>query len=374
MFNVPTKIHYGAGALKHIGDYGLKSLCIIADPFLLKTDVFLKGLDLIKQLNIEYEIFSDIVPDAPLEKITEGVGRLEENSHEAILAIGGGSALDTAKAIGFFHGKIYPRMNRVKVFCVPTTSGTGSEVTSYAVVKDTKTGIKYPLSDEGLLPDVAILDTDFVKSMPRSVTVDTGMDALTHGIEGYLAKGADCFTDLFAKEAIRRVWGNLPKAAKDPDEQTRENLHVAACMAGIAFERAGLGINHSLAHIVGARFHLPHGRANAILLPYVMAYHYEHGQKARYAELAEFLGCSGFSEDLKCRNFIRDVVKLKEELGVPVSFEKAGVDKDEFFKELEEMAEIAEKDTCTTTNPIPVPPKDLQEILTKVYYGKDPLK
>lgn len=375
MFHVPTKIHYGAGSIQDIRDYNLTSLCVIADPFLLENEVFQDAIKMIEDEGISYEIFSDIVPDAPLEKVVEGVTRLEENEHQAILAIGGGSTLDTAKAIGFFHGVIYKKPEKVMVFAVPTTSGTGSEVTSYVVIKDTKTGVKYPIRDEKLAPDVAILDTNFVMSMPPKITVDTGFDALTHAMEAYVSKNANHFTDVLARDAVKNVCTWLPKVLdmEDP-EYARERLHVAACTAGIAFDQAGVGINHSLAHIVGARFGIPHGRANAILLPYVTAYNFNHMKEKKYLDLAEMFGAQGFSEEIKFRNMLKALIRARNKLGVPHSFRDAGVDEEEFKKQLEELAKIAYKDGCTSTNPVLPEISDLEMILCNAYYGDDPLQ
>ncbi|MDO5713159.1 MAG: iron-containing alcohol dehydrogenase [Tissierellia bacterium] len=369
MFHVPTKIHYGSGVIQEIKEYHLKSLCVIADPFLLENQIFQNGLDIIEKEGISYEIFSDIIPDAPLEKIVEGVARLEENGHEAILAIGGGSALDTAKSIGFFHDIIYSQKGKVMVFAVPTTSGTGSEVSSYVVIKDSKEGIKYPLRDERLIPDVALLDTDFVMTMPKQITIDTGFDTLTHALEALVSNKSNKFSDVFAKEAIKNVVEFLPKVVEKNTRRNREKLHIAACMAGISFDQSGLGINHSLAHIIGARFGIPHGRANAILLPYVMKYNFEHMEDKKYLEVADYFEVEGFSKDIIFKNMIKHLIKMRNTLGIPNSLEKAGVNEKEFMNMLDEISAIAFQDGCTLTNPVEVTIEELKEILIQAYFG-----
>ncbi|HCD09150.1 MAG TPA: bifunctional acetaldehyde-CoA/alcohol dehydrogenase, partial [Thermoanaerobacter sp.] len=236
---------------------------------------------------------------------------------------------------------------------IPTTSGTGSEVTAFAVITDKKKNIKYPLTDYELTPDIAIIDPDLTMTIPPSVTADTGMDALTHAIEAYVSVMASDYTDALAEKAIKLIFEYLPKAYKNgQDKVAREKMHNASCIAGMAFTNAFLGINHSMAHILGAKFHLPHGRANAILLPYVIEYNaelpkkfasfpqYEYPKAAeKYAEIAKFLGLPASTVEEGVKSLIEAIKNLMKELNLPLTLKEAGINKEEFEKQIMEMSD-----------------------------------
>lgn len=272
---------------------------------------------------------------------------------------------------------------RANFIAIPTTSGTGSEVTSASVISDKKANIKYPMVDAQLTPDVAIIDPQFVMTVPKHVTADTGMDVLTHAIEAYVSVLANDYTDGLAMKAIQLVFKYLPKAYRDgSDELAREKMHNAATIAGMAFGNAFLGINHSLAHVIGAEFNIPHGRANAIMLPHVIRFNamkpnklmtfpkYEHFiADVRYAEIAKMLGLPASTTEEGVKSLIAAIVELAEELDIPMSIEASGVRKDEFESKLSELAERAFDDQDTIANPKMPLVTELAEIYLQAYKG-----
>ncbi|HBL36534.1 MAG TPA: bifunctional acetaldehyde-CoA/alcohol dehydrogenase, partial [Firmicutes bacterium] len=266
---------------------------------------------------------------------------------------------------------------------IPTTSGTGSEVTAFAVITDKQKKIKYPLTDYELTPDIAILDPELVLTVPKSVTADTGMDVLTHAIEAYVSVMASDYTDALAEKAIKLVFEYLPLAYQDgKHKEAREKMHNASCLAGMAFTNAFLGLNHSMAHILGGKFHLPHGRANAILLPYVIQYNaakpskfaafpqYEFYQAPeRYAEIARFLGLPAATTEEGVTSLIQAIRNLNGEFGIPLSLQETGISREEFQREVAEMADIAFNDQCTGANPRMPLVAEIEELYLQAYEG-----
>lgn len=278
----------------------------------------------------------------------------------------------------------YPHLGgKAQFVAIPTTSGTGSEVTSFSVISDKKNNVKYPLADYELTPDVAIIDPQFVMTVPKNVTADTGMDVLTHAIESYVSIMANDYTDGLAMKAIQLVFDYLPTAYRNgSDEKAREKMHNASTIAGMAFANAFLGINHSLAHKLGAEFNIPHGRANTILLPHVVRYNagkpkkftafpkYEHFiADERYAEIARMLGLPATTTEEGVESLITAIINLAEELDIPMSIEACGVDVVEFEEKLEALSERAFEDQCTTANPKMPLVKDLADIYKKAFKG-----
>ena len=378
-FYVPTKIFTGEAAFENLRDYPIRHMCIICDPFVEKSGMIQKLLRVLDDMGTEYRVFSDITPDPNTEVVVQGLSRIIAHKPDAVLAMGGGSAIDAAKAISYMYQKT---TGAEKPLCiaVPTTSGTGSEATSFAVITDADTHIKYPVVDDKLLPNIAILDPTLVRSVPPRVTADTGMDVLTHAIEAYVSTGANDFTDALAEKAVRLVMEYLPWVYSHGDDMSaREHMHNASNMAGIAFNQASLGINHSIAHIIGGRFGIPHGRANAIVLPYVIEYNSYLGDRSRatanqaavkYSQLGVLIGGGSYAGPQAIRHLIITIERLRADFDIPASLKKAGVDQQAFMESVEELAEIALKDKCTLTNPRSVSKKQMVELLKRIYNGR----
>lgn len=365
-----TEIYSGANALNYLTTLEKQRVFIVADPFLIDSDV-LKDLQEKLEVgeNTSY-LFSDIIPDPPIENVVSGVSEVKVFEPNLILTIGGGSAIDAAKAIKKFAEEIYDIEN-LPLIAIPTTSGTGSEVTAFSIITDNSKGIKYPIVSDSLIPEIAILDTNLVKTMPPAITADTGMDALTHAVEAYVATKANDFSDALAEKAIQLIFTFLPQAYEDgTNMEAREKVHHASTMAGIAFNTAGLGINHSIAHACGARFHIPHGRLNGILLPEVIAFNAGlEGFKnsnlkpaaEKYADLAKLIGLSASNAAIGTRNFIKQIEKLRMKLDMPKDFKGYKLEYNRETKD--EIAEAALKDSCTLTNPVQPTATEIKTIL-----------
>lgn len=377
-FSVPEKIVAGESAFDQLKEQAITRAFIICDPFIEKSGMLNKLLAVLDSMGAAHQVFSAIRPDPDTGLVADGVEQMMVCRPDAVIAVGGGSAIDAAKAMSF----LYQKSSGVqKPFCVavPTTSGTGSEATNFAVITDKDTHIKYPLVDDCLLPDLAILEPSMVCSVPPAVTADTGMDVLTHAIEAYVSTGADDFTDALAEKAVRLIDAWLPITFRDGKNlAARGHVHNASCMAGISFTHAMLGINHSVAHAIGGRYRLPHGRANAIVLPYVTAFNAglaenrpeTHSTAARYAALARLIGVEAFSDQQAVRGLIARIEKLNADFGIPRCLRAAGVEESVFLSDVAELAGIALADACTATNPRKLDQADMEALMKKVYYGR----
>ncbi len=348
-FRMPTKICMGEGSIKELEHIEAKQVFIICDPFMKSSNKVGVITDILDSSGTAYRIFADVVPDPSVQLVSQAVTQIGEDT-DVIIALGGGSAIDTAKVVR----KVFETASgiRTKFIAIPTTSGTGSEMTSFAVVSDTETKSKLPLVDCSLLPDLAILECDFTMSVPPSITADTGIDVLTHALEAIVSLRANDFTDAYAIQAVNLVFKYLQKTVKNgEDKQARIHMHNASAMAGIAFNEASLGICHSLAHALGGHFHIPHGRSNAMLLPHVMEYNlYDKGALGKYAELARMLGFGSYDDASSAKALIRRVRNLIKNVKIPV-FLDGIIDIDTYRDSVDAMAQAALLDKCTITNP-----------------------
>lgn len=362
-FEIRTKIFFGEDALSRLANLAERSAMIVTDPFVVKSGLIDLITARLKQNSVDYSVFSDVVPDPPVDKIVSGVKALLEKSPEVVIAIGGGSAMDSAKAIREFAGKIksgyYP-----KLIAIPTTSGTGSEVTSFAVISDPVKQVKYPLVSPELTPEEAILDEVLVKSVPASVTADTGMDVFTHALESYVSTKNNEFSAALSEKAIEIVGMFLLRSYHDSnDTHARRKMHVASCLAGLAFNSASLGLNHGMAHQLGATFHIPHGRANAILLPHVISFNADIDRYSKskaeylpsvrkYCTVARTLGVQSFNEVNTVNSLVLWVEFMLKEMNIPLHLrDMLDISEEEYRKAIPAMAKKALADACTATNP-----------------------
>lgn len=372
-FGVRTKIMLG-GCLNCLTD-PLQRLFIVTDRFMAESGKVSYVTDQLQNPGQEYIVFSDVRADPDIETVTRGVSALLDFNADGVIAFGGGSAIDAAKAMVFFAAK-QRDLRDVPFIAIPTTSGTGSEVSRFAVITDPVKETKYPLVNDSLLPDAAVLDAALTTSVPPSVTADTGLDVFTHAVEAFVSTEATDFSDAAAEKAIKLVKHHLLNAYKDPENLvSRQGMHNASCLAGIAFSNSGLGLNHGMAHAMGARFHISHGRANGILLPYVMSFNAGcvdtlTPTAKRYAQISRLLGLESSSIRQSALNLIRTARRFVEKLNVPSTIQAAGVTPSQFEAELDEMAAAALADRCTATNPRECTLEDIKNIFRAAYYGK----
>lgn len=371
-----TDIYMGQGALDRLTELRNKRIFVVTDPFMVKSGMINLLFERLHESNKQY-IFSNIVPDPPIEVVTEGLEALSSFNTDMIIAVGGGSAIDAAKAMKIFAKKLMNQQD-IPFVAIPTTSGTGSEVTSFSVISDKKKNIKYPLVSHDMLPEEAILDPELVKSVPDFITADTGMDVLTHAIEAYVSTKANDISDALAEKALKLVFAYLPKAHKDgSDLEAREKMHNASCLAGMAFNIASLGLNHGIAHVAGAKFKIAHGRMNSLLLPYVIEFNADYkpgygkdegnAAAARYAEISRSLGLPASNSRSGVRSLVQAIKQLQKQLKMPQTLKDCNI----AYSTLEEMQEAiaqgALKDGCTATNPRVPSDADVIGILNKMY-------
>lgn len=342
-----------------------KTVWIICDGFLVNSG----GLQYVKEHidgSNRVEVYTEVVPDPPLESVTAGVHVMSRLRPDVVVALGGGSAIDTAKGIIFFSRKA--GFSAGLFIAIPTTSGTGSEVTSVTVITDTQNKVKVPIKDQDITPDIAILDPKFTLSVPYGVTANTGVDVLTHAMEAYVAANATLCSDGLAEKAVQLVVEFLPKCCQDlKNEYFREVMHNASTMAGIAFDIAGLGLNHGVAHQIGALFKIPHGLANGMLLPHIIRFNSSKSLTActKYAYMARLIGViNNLSPDYLAVNSLCNAFEqLLRQLKMPVSLTEAGVTKEQAEGAAASIAEQALKDICVATNPCPVTREDVLGIV-----------
>lgn len=359
-FSVKPTINVGDDSLKTVQNLGAKKIFFITDPFVVESRMIDQVTSLLDR-STDFTIFSEIRPDPSQELVDKGKEKLQNFNPDLVVAIGGGSAIDATKAI--IYNIYQENKEKIPFIAIPTTAGTGSESTNFAVV--TVGDSKNVLIDDVMLPDYALLVPKFTKTVPNFITADTGMDVLTHALEAYVSKNASIYTDTFSETCIKTVFEILPKVYDDGDRLSlRERMLEVSNMAGIAFNNAGLGINHSLAHTIGGNFHISHGRLNAILLPYVLDYNCKNNERARKKldKLAQKLG----HKDYTC--IIKEIKKLNEKFQIPEKLSGLGkIDAREYSNAIEKMAETALNDRCTPTNPALVTKFDLANILRDSY-------
>ncbi len=408
-FRVPPKIYFKQGAvgfaLRELE--GHKKALIVTDKPLFQLGYTKKITDVLEDLGIAYQIFSEVAPDPDTDTVSRALVMARNFEPDVIIALGGGSPMDAAKIVWLMyeHPEVkfedlamrfmdirkrvcrFPDLgSKAQMVAIPTTSGTGSEVTPFAVITDSDSHIKYPIADYALTPNMAIIDPDLVYSMPRGLAAASGIDALTHALEALASTLATPFTDGIAIEAIHLIFENLEKSVNDGANNpiARENMHYAATMAGMAFSQAFLGVCHSMAHKLGSAYNIPHGVANALMINEVIRYnandcpakqgtfsqyHYPQG-KRRYARVAESLNLGGKTDDEKVENLIKAIEKLKKSIGIPATIKDWGVDEKTFLKGLDELSELAFDDQCTGANPVYPLISDIKQMYLNAYYGK----
>ena len=371
-----TTLYIGEESLKRLSSFKNEKILIVTDSFIASSEL-LSHIRSYIDSSTETMIFSEVIPDPPIDNIVAGLEYCKEFPATILLAIGGGSAIDAAKAILYF-GKLTDRFSGIRFVTIPTTSGTGSEVTNFSIITDDEKGTKYPLITDQILPDEAILDSGLVAGLPPKQTADTGIDVLTHAIEAYVSTSANDISNALSEKSICYVFTYLDRAFKNGnDKEAREKMHMASTMAGMAFNIASLGLNHSIAHAVGARWHIPHGRINGILLPNIIRYNagvmegnYTKNTTSvanRYAEISKFLGLNAGNAQMGVRSLVNAILALEKRISIPKSLSEWGVSKEQFESDKNVIAEAALADRCTATNPISPTKEDVISILWKSF-------
>ena len=352
-FSCPTRILAGSGILSALKDYCPNRLFLVTDPFFTKNGWAQK---VIEASGAEHwEIFDRVAPDPSVTLAAEGAAKVRDFQPDLMVALGGGSAMDCAKAMNYFGSKC-------PLAAIPTTSGSGSEVTDFAIL--THEGVKHPLVDPKLRPVLAILDGELLTALPGSLIADSGFDVLTHALEACVGTGGGSFTDALAREAFRMAFESLPKSFMG-DKSVRLTVHKAASMAGLSFTQAGLGLCHALSHALGGAFHVPHGRLNAILLPAVLMKNAPAASE-KYAALARSAGFTAVSDTMAIRAMKNGLVKLRRELQLPETLAQAGVDLRKLRQQEQQIIAAALADPCCKTNPVKVEAHMVREILSEV--------
>jgi len=410
-FRVPDKIYFKYGslgvALRELGDMGKKRAFIVTDKVLYDLGYTTNLVRILEEGKIDYKIFFDVEPDPTIATAKKGAEEMERFKPDVIIALGGGSPMDAAKIMWvlYEHPSVkfedlamrfmdirkrvykFPTMGEKAYFvAIPTSAGTGSEVTPFAVITDEKTGVKYPLADYELTPDMAIIDAELMMNMPRGLTAASGVDALTHAIEAYVSVLASEYTNGLALESIRLIFKYLPLAYNEGNDnvKAREKMAHAATIAGMAFANSFLGICHSMAHKLGSMHHVPHGVANALLINEVIRFNavddprkqaafpqYKYPNvKWRYGVIADYLNLGGNTQEEKIERLIEKIDELKAQVGMPKTISEFGVSKDKFYSSLDEMVEQAFDDQCTGANPRYPLMSEIKQMYINAFEGK----
>ena len=384
-FTLPRDLYYGKGSLDVLKTIkGKKAIVVVGGGSMKRFGFLDKVCNNLKEAGMEVRLFEGVEPDPSVETVMKGAAAMREFEPDWIVSIGGGSPIDAAKAMWVFYE--YPNTTfeeiiqplsfpdlrqKARFLAIPSTSGTATEVTAFSVITDYQKGVKYPLADFNITPDVAIVDPELAETMPQTLTAHTGMDALTHAIEAYVSTMNSPFTDPLAMRAISMVFEYLPDSYNG-DKNAREQMHYAQCMAGMAFSNALLGIVHSMAHKTGAAYstgHIPHGCANAIYLPYVIQYNAKDATaKQRYADIARTVGLIG-DDDQLVKALCEKIDSYNVRLNIPKTLKEFGVNEEEFLQKLPSVAELAVGDACTGSNPRSITPAQMADLLKCCYYG-----
>ena len=384
-FTIPRDMYYGKGSLEHLKNLdGKKAILVLGGGSMKRFGFVDKALEYLKEAGIETRTFENVEPDPSVETVMKGAKAMQEFEPDWIISMGGGSPIDAAKAMWVFYE--YPETSfediiqpfsfptlrkKARFIAIPSTSGTATEVTAFSVITDYSNGVKYPLADFNITPDIAILDPELAETMPATLTAHTGMDALTHAVEAYVSTMNSPFTDPLALKSIEMVFDYLP-ASFEGDMEAREQMHYAQCLAGQAFSNALLGIVHSMAHKTGAMFgtgHIPHGCANAIYLPYVIQFNAKNAEK-RYGDIARYIGLQGDTDAELVVALCDKITDYNKQLGIPLTLKEFGIVESEFLDKVTLISERALEDACTGSNPREISVSEMEELFKCIYYGK----
>ncbi len=382
-FTIPRDLYFGDDAIDYLKSAkGKKAMLVIGSERLIKDGTVPKIQENLKEANIETVIFKGVENDPSVATVRKGVEMMNEFNPDLIIGIGGGSPIDAAKAMWIFYE--YPEFTfeeaakpfnlpelrqKANFIAIPTTSGTATEVTSFSVITDNETGVKYPIADYNITPDIAIVDTNLVQTMPKTLVANTGMDALTHAIEAYVSNASNPITDALAMKSIEMIYENLVNSFNSED-QARKDMHMAQNLAGMAFSNAILGIVHSMAHKTGKIFDIPHGLANAIYLSAAIQFNAKTA-KGDYADIARRLGLAGNTEDELVNSLVSVVKQFRKDMGMANSLKEFGLSEEVFNKNLQSISETAVADPCTGTNPREISVEQMKKLFKAVYYGED---
>ena len=390
-FTLPRDLYHGKGALEELKNIKGKKAVVVVGGGSMKRFGFLDRVETcLKEAGLEVKLFEGVEPDPSVDTVMKGAEMMREFEPDWIVAIGGGSPIDAAKAMWAFYEYPdttfedlcipfnFPTLRTKARFCaIPSTSGTATEVTAFSVITDYKKGVKYPLADFNITPDIAIVDPDLAETMPQKLTAHTGMDALTHAVEAYVSTLHCDYTDPLALHAIKMIHNDLIDSYNG-DKEARARMHNAQCLAGMAFSNALLGIVHSMAHKTGAAYsggHIVHGCANAMYLPKVVKFNSKVPEAAkRYAEIARFIDLKGNNDEELVDVLIAEIRSMNEKLSIPAcikEYEGGIIDETEFNDKLGTVAELAVGDACTGSNPRPITAAEMEKLLTCCYYDKE---
>ncbi len=382
-FTIPRDTYFGENALEHLKSLtGKKAILVIGSERMIKDGTTALVQANLKEAGIDSTIFCGIEADPSVATVMRGVEMMNEYQPDIIIGIGGGSPIDAAKAMWIFYenpeftfeeaAKPFnlPTLRKKAYFvAITTTSGTGTEVTAFSIITDEKTGTKYPIADYNITPDVAIVDTNLVKSLSPLLVANTGMDAITHSFEAYVSVVANPITDSLAIKSIEMIVDNVVNSYNNNDD-SRKEMHIAQCMAGMSFSNAILGIVHSMAHKSGKIFDIPHGCANAIYLPFVVKYNAQVAGE-RYAQIAKYLGLSGNTTEELVDALIAKLMELKAKMNMPKTMQEFGVDEKDFLAQLDAISAAAVADPCTSTNPRSIDAETMAKLFKCAYYGEE---